>query len=108
MSAWLWDLGLQNERTTLAWQRTALGLLVTGVLAARAWLELAVAAGVSVVLVTLVLAGAVVVASRSRYVCAVGERPAPLTPSSSLMVALAGGTAVLGVTVLGELLRDLV
>jgi uncharacterized membrane protein YidH (DUF202 family) len=30
-----WDDGLQNERTTLAWVRTALSLLATGALVAK-------------------------------------------------------------------------
>lgn len=34
----LWDHGLQNERTTLSWRRTGLGLFGCGVLAARSWM----------------------------------------------------------------------
>lgn len=107
MNTTLWDAGLQNERTTLSWQRTALGLLVTGLFVARTWFEHA-AMAVSLAVGSAVLSVTVVVFSRSRYAVTVGRRPSPLSRSSRLMAVIAGGTAVLGAAVLGELLTDLV
>ena len=87
----LWDAGLQHERTTLAWIRTALGLAVVSLVEAR----LAKSAGlpaVALALAGMVLTAGLVVRQASRY----RRRQHLLQTGSSVTAPL----AVLGVTVL--------
>jgi uncharacterized membrane protein YidH (DUF202 family) len=65
--AGVWDRGLQPERTSLAWERTALGLAANAALLLRAGAQGAPFARV-LGAVTLGVAGAVFLASRTRYV----------------------------------------
>lgn len=60
-----WDDGLQNERTTLAWVRTALGMLGTGALIARqaGGTEVAIA----LLVVTVVAAVVMILESERRH-----------------------------------------
>lgn len=82
------DVGLQPERTALAWRRTALALVVAAVIGIRvlpmllgAWAVIPAGAGV-------VLAVVVLVVSHRRY----REQHARLTSASSDHVALPDGT----------------
>lgn len=82
------DVGLQPERTALAWRRTALALVVAAVIGIRvlpmllgAWAVIPAGAGV-------VLAVVVLVASHRRY----REQHARLTAGSSDRIALPDGT----------------
>ncbi|MEG9224695.1 DUF202 domain-containing protein [Aeromicrobium sp. Sec7.5] len=104
MSASVWDPGLQNERTTLAWGRSALALLVCGLLtatlaASRHWFP-----AVVVALVAMGSAAGLRRVARHRYLDAssalVAERP---LPDGRLGAAL-----VLGVVGLGALAVTLV
>lgn len=68
------DVGLANERTALAWQRTALSLVGGSAIVARlSWSELGPAALVPV-FVTVVLASWVFVESNWRYAHDAGTR----------------------------------
>jgi uncharacterized membrane protein YidH (DUF202 family) len=66
-AARVWDEGLQPERTSLAWERTALALAANAALLARAGGQGVPAARV-LGFVVLGLAGAGFVAARTRYV----------------------------------------
>lgn len=69
------DVGLANERTALAWQRTALSLVGGSAIVARlSWSELGLVALVPV-LVTVVLALWVFLESNWRYAHDAGTRP---------------------------------
>lgn len=60
-----WDDGLQNERTTLAWTRTAMSLLVTGALLARQTERSTLAVGV--LALTGVTSTAMLIGGERRY-----------------------------------------
>lgn len=60
-----WDDGLQNERTTLAWVRTALSLLATGALVAKQTGEAVVA--IALLVLTVVTAVVMILESERRH-----------------------------------------
>ncbi len=60
-----WDDGLQNERTTLAWVRTALSLLATGALVARQ--TSVTVAAVALLVLTVVTAVVMILESERRH-----------------------------------------
>lgn len=60
-----WDDGLQNERTTLAWVRTALALLATGALAAKQAGGATV--GLALLVLTVVVAVVMILESERRH-----------------------------------------
>jgi putative membrane protein len=109
MTVVVWDAGLQNERTSLAWSRSALSLLACGLLTARLAAEWHSVAGIS----TVVLAGALFgVSHRSaqrRYVrasrCLDEGQPLPDGRQGAILL---GGLLALGVLatllVIGRLL----
>jgi putative membrane protein len=61
-----WDDGLQNERTTLAWSRTALSMVAVGLLVARQSMSVVVG-GVLLIVVLLVAVAMVVGADRRHH-----------------------------------------
>lgn len=61
------DTGLQNERTGLAWQRTALSLTVTGLIAARFVASSLPVVAIVLTTATLAVWGLVTVTSSARY-----------------------------------------
>lgn len=67
MSGPLWDPGVQNERTALAWQRTALALLAGALLTARIAATDSPAVGLALAVVALAVAPGLLLAARYRY-----------------------------------------
>ncbi|KWW97882.1 hypothetical protein TH66_20985 [Carbonactinospora thermoautotrophica] len=67
MTPRLWDPGVQNERTALAWARTALGLTVCALLAARLARTHEPRATLAVAFLGTATAGAVLYAASRRY-----------------------------------------
>ncbi|WP_432559960.1 YidH family protein [Granulicoccus sp. GXG6511] len=63
----VWDVGLQPERTRLAWQRTSLALLTAGLVVARFVGHHHATIGVAAAAAAAFLAGATGVASTRRY-----------------------------------------
>ena len=99
------DPGIANERTALAWQRTALSLIAgTAVLARLTFDRLGVAA-VAMLGVALVLAVWVLVESRGRYDHDAGTRLRERSRSGRAPAALAVATVVVGLTEAAALLR---
>lgn len=88
-----------NERTFLAWNRTALALIATGVAATQLLPDLSVAGGRRLLGVPLIALGAVVAAESLRHWRA-NERAMrngePL-PRSTMPVVLTAGIVVIGV-----------
>lgn len=94
------DEGLQGERTSLAWERTALGLAANAALLARAGAE-GVPAARLIAFVVLGFAGVGFVMARSRYV----RRDAALRgegrhPGHGLLMAVGGVVLAVSVTIL--------
>lgn len=99
--------GVYNERTALAWQRTALGLLAGAAIVSRLALgSLGVFAAVAVV-VAMPLTGWVLWASRRRYHAHAGRRFRLRQRGGRAPAALAAVTVVIGVTELAALLAGL-
>lgn len=99
------DEGLQGERTSLAWERTALALAANAALLARAGGEGVPVARV-VAFVVLGLAGVGFVVARSRYV----RRDAALrgrgrSPGHGLLLAVGMLTVTLSLAILVVVLR---
>ena len=66
----LWDVGAQLERTRLAWQRTSLALLASGLIVARVIGHHALLPGVVIAAVATLLAGTIGALSTHRYAAA--------------------------------------
>ena len=97
------DVGAANERTALAWQRSALALIAGAVLLARlTWSTLGPVALV-VLSVALVLSSWVFVESRGRYAHDAGMRRRPRSRGGRAPLALAVATALIGATELAAL-----
>lgn len=95
------DPGLQNERTELAWQRTALSLLTGSLILFRLTVETVSTPAVCLLLITVPVTCWVLARSRVRYH---GHRVAETPPSDRDGSAAAGLTAVLVAMSLTELL----
>lgn len=100
------DPGLGNERTALAWQRTALALVAGSAILARLTFDrLGVLALVSVV-VALPLSVWVLVESRGRYAHDAGVRRRRRPRGGRAPAALTVATAVLALTELAALVAS--
>lgn len=98
------DPGLANERTALAWQRTALATLAgAGIVARLTWTDLG-----TVAIVVLALAGAlglwVFVESWARYAHAAGTRIRPRSRGGRAPAAVAIAVALVAATELAAVL----
>lgn len=94
----VWDLGLQPERTSLAWTRSLLSLLATGAVLIRllALERAGVALGAAAVLGTALAALLVLAARRYRRGIAQLSHRAPL-PDGRLIGLTAATAAALGI-----------
>jgi uncharacterized membrane protein YidH (DUF202 family) len=97
--------GAANERTALAWQRTALALLAGAALLSRLTLDALGAAALVGLAVAVPLAGWVLVESRLRYLQQTGERRRPRPRGGRFPTALTVATLALAATELTALLR---
>jgi len=88
-----WDEGLQNERTTLAWTRTALSLAASGVVTVRS-LGLNAAGGLAFAALSLAL-GAAVATGRDRHHERNRQLHAGEPPTAAREVATAASLTVL-------------
>jgi uncharacterized membrane protein YidH (DUF202 family) len=99
-------LGVSNERTALAWQRTALSLLAAAAIIARlTWTELGALAAVP-------LAGAVMLSgwvfweSRGRYAHDAGTRPRARARGGRAPTALTVAITLIALTELARLVAS--
>jgi uncharacterized membrane protein YidH (DUF202 family) len=99
------DEGRANERTALAWQRTALSLMAGTAILARLTFDRLGVAAVVVLGVALLLAMWVLVESRGRYEHDTGRRPRPRSRGGRAPATLAVATVVVGLTETAALLR---
>lgn len=98
------DPRVANERTALAWQRTALGVLAAAAIVARyTFDEIGLRALVSV-LAALPLALWLLVESRARYLHDDGVRLRPGLRGGRAMLALTIATLTIGLTEMATLL----
>lgn len=98
------DPGVGNERTALAWQRTALSLVAGSAILARLTVDRLGTFALASVLIALPLSLWVLVESRSRYAHDAGIRTRSRPRGGRAPAALAIGTVVLAVTELAALL----
>lgn len=98
------DPGLVNERTALAWQRTALSLIAGSVIVARLTFERLGAFALLSALIALPLSLWVFFESRRRYAVDAGVRRWSPSRSGRAAAALGAATAVLALTELAALL----
>lgn len=95
----LWDEGAQNERTALAWTRTALALLTAGLIVSRFAQLREPALGLIVAITVVVLAAWVLVLSMRRYRYSERRlRDDLVLPDGVLPLAMCLLTVVIGLT----------
>lgn len=101
----VFDPGLQNERTRLAWQRTALSLTTTGLIASRLLAMDHLTAAVALAALTLAAWTWVTLSLRSRYrtshAALVAGQP---LPAGLANLAMSGLVVLVGLTSLAFLL----
>lgn len=98
------DVGVANERTALAWQRTALALMAGAAILARLTFDDAGAAALTPLAVALLLGLWVFAESRGRYADQAGIRQRHGPRSGRAVTALAVATVLVALTELGVLL----
>lgn len=100
------DEGLSNERTALAWQRTALSLLVGAAILGRLTFGRLGAVAVAPLAIAAVLAGWVFVESRFRYRDGPDQRRRPRARGGRAAFALATATVLIAATEVTALLAE--
>ena len=98
------DPGLQNERTALAWQRTALSLVAASAIMARLTWEAANVLPTALLAVAAALSLWVFLESRWRYAHSAGVRLRPRPRGGRGPLTLALAVALIGVAELASLL----
>ena len=98
------DPGVYNERTALAWQRTALALIAASAVVARLTLERIGVLAIASVLVAMPLAVWVMVESRGRYAHTAGVRSRARSRGGRAPTVLAVVTVLVALTELSALL----
>lgn len=98
------DPGVYNERTALAWQRTALALVAGAAIVSRLSLDSLGVFAVLAVAVAVPVGGWVLWASRHRYHAHASVQPRARARGGRAPTALAVVTFVIGVTELAALL----
>jgi uncharacterized membrane protein YidH (DUF202 family) len=100
------DPGVHNERTALAWQRTALALLAGSAVVARLTLDRIGVLAVVSVAVTMPLALWVMVESRGRYAHDAWVRRRPRSRGGRAPAVLAMVAVLIGLTELAALVAS--
>lgn len=97
------DPGTSNERTALAWQRTALSLVAACAALARVTWDVLGFSALVIQAVAAALALWVVLESRRRYAGGSGESVRPHRRDGAAPLALAGSALLIGATELAAL-----
>ncbi len=98
------DPGVGNERTALAWQRTALALMAGSAILARLTFDRLGALALLSVVVALPLSLWVLLESRRRYAHDAGTRLRPRLRGGRAPAALTIATAIIAITELAALI----
>ena len=98
------DPGMANDRTALAWQRTALSLMAGAAILGRITFDRLGLLAVAALLMTLALAAWVLIESRGRYAHDAGLRLRPRSRGGRAPAAVAVAVACLAATELAALL----
>ena len=106
MSAPDLDAGVYNERTALAWQRTALALIAGSAVVSRLTVDRVGVLAVVSLVVTMPLALWVMVESRGRYAHDAGVRRRPRSRGGRAPTVLTLVTVLVGLTELAALLAS--
>lgn len=97
------DAGLSNERTALAWQRTALSLVAASAIMARLTWSTLGAPALALLSIALILGAWVFLESSARYCHDAGTRCRQRSRGGRTPMALAAATALIAVTELAAL-----